>query len=91
MLRDVLHGERCPGCRIVAEHPEGHLERIAVDELLSQDSRGVSYRLTRCWIQCMTCGHVWAIVAVADPIETDRLAAWLRKNPVRPLPKSAPR
>ncbi len=91
MISDILSHEICGGCGIVGSHPEAGFERIAVDELLTQDPRGVSYRLTRCWIQCRTCEHVWGIVTMADVIETNRLAAWLRKHPLRLLPKSAPR
>lgn len=91
MISDVLRSEVCASCGIAGSHPEADFERIAADELFTQDPRGKSFRLTRCWIQCRTCQHVWAIVIVADPIETHRLAAWLRKHPLRRLPKSAPR
>ena len=91
MIRDLLAGERCPRCNILAGHPEGQIERVAIDEVLVQDCEGVSYRATRCWLQCAVCGRLWAIAAYADPIDEARLAAWLRDHSFRSLPEDAPR
>ncbi len=91
MIRDLLRGERCPSCHIATEHPEAKIERVSVDELLTQDPAGVSYRLIRVWVQCSVCGHLWAIVACADRVDVNQLAAWLRCHPVRLLPEDAPR
>lgn len=91
MIRDLLAHERCPECRISAGHPEGQIDHVYVDELLTQDPAGVSYRLMRVWVQCSVCGHLWAIVACVDRVDADQLAAWLRCNPFRLLPEDAPR
>jgi len=91
MISDVLHDEVCVGCGIAGSHPEAGFERVAVDELFSQDQHGATYRLTRCWVRCGTCRHIWTVVSIDDRIDADQLAAWLAWHPLRLLPKSAPR
>ncbi len=91
MKTDLLAGARCRECGILALHIEAPAERICVDEILAQDREGETCRLTRVWVQCSLCGHVWPIVTCADPLNKKKLAVWLRHHPVLPLPQSCPR
>jgi hypothetical protein len=91
MKGGILTGERCPQCRIRADHPENEFERLALDELLGQDASGGFYRAVRLWLECAVCEHVWSIISYADRIDTDRAVAWLRSHPYQQLPKSCPR
>jgi ribosomal protein S27AE len=90
VIIDALRGERCPGCGIQATHPEAPAESISVDEVLTQDKLGGSYRVTRAWLQCPLCGHPWYVATYADRLDDKQLAAWLRHHPVRPLPGDYP-
>jgi hypothetical protein len=91
MKTDLLAGIRCPGCGISALHCEGPAERFSVDEVLMQDRFGESLRVTRCWVQCSICGHVWPVATCADLLDNKQLAAWLRHHPVQQLPRDCPR
>ncbi len=76
MIRDVLHGERCPHCGAGVLGAES--ERVAVFEQLAMCEHRFWWRLNLWLIRCGLCSFLWPVVAQAQQVSQDDVLAAVR-------------